>query len=101
MIQSQCHFLAERQDVASLKPLMTLAALNSPVDLNRSQLLIVGQQRLEGELHVNGAKNSALALMAASVLSREPIRLQNMPDLTDIGTMAKILVSLGAGFGMT
>ena len=98
MIQSQCHFLAERQDVASLKPLMTLAALNSPVDLNRSQLLIVGQQRLEGELHVNGAKNSALALMAASVLSREPIRLQNMPDLTDIGTMAKILVSLGAGF---
>ena len=77
---------------------MTLAALNSPLDLNESQLSIVGQQRLEGELHVNGAKNSALVLMAASVLSREPIRLRNMPDLTDIGTMAKILVSLGVGF---
>lgn len=77
---------------------MTLAALNSPLDLNESQLSIIGQQRLEGELHVNGAKNSALVLMAASVLSREPIRLRNMPDLTDIGTMAKILVSLGMGF---
>ena len=77
---------------------MTLAALNSPLDLNESQLSIIGQQRLEGELHVNGAKNSALVLMAASVLSRESIRLRNMPDLTDIGTMAKILVSLGVGF---
>lgn len=77
---------------------MTLATLNSPLDLNESQLSIIGQQRLEGELHVNGAKNSALVLMAASVLSREPIRLRNMPDLTDIGTMAKILVSLGVGF---
>ncbi len=77
---------------------MTLAALKSPPGLNDPQLSIIGQQRLEGELHVNGAKNSALVLMAASVLSRTPIRLGNMPDLTDIGTMAKILVSLGVGF---
>lgn len=77
---------------------MTLAALNSPVNRNEPQLSIIGQQRLEGELHVNGAKNSALVLMAASVLSRDSVRLQNMPDLTDIGTMAKILVSLGVGF---
>ena len=77
---------------------MTLATLNSPLDLNESQLSIIGQQRLGGELRVNGAKNSALVLMAASVLSREPIRLGNMPDLTDIGAMAKILVSLGVGF---
>ncbi|OOV34082.1 UDP-N-acetylglucosamine 1-carboxyvinyltransferase [Candidatus Synechococcus spongiarum LMB bulk15M] len=77
---------------------MTLAALNSPVGLNESQLSIVGRQRLEGELHVNGAKNSALVLMAASVLSCDSIRLRNMPDLTDIGTMAKILISLGVGF---
>lgn len=77
---------------------MTLAALNSSFELNESQLSIIGQQRLEGELHVNGAKNSALVLMAASVLSRGHIRLRNMPDLTDIGTMAKILVSLGVGF---
>ena len=77
---------------------MTLAALNSPVDLNEPQLSIIGQQRLDGELHVNGAKNSALVLMAASVLSRGSIRIQNMPDLTDIGTMAKILISLGVGF---
>ncbi len=77
---------------------MTLAALKSPVDLNEPQLSIIGQQRLDGELHVNGAKNSALVLMAASVLSRGSIRIQNMPDLTDIGTMAKILISLGVGF---
>ena len=77
---------------------MTLAALNSPVDLNESQLSIIGQQQLDGELHVNGAKNSALVLMAASVLSHEPIRIRNIPDLTDIGAMAKILVSLGMGF---
>ena len=77
---------------------MTFTALNSPADLNESQLSIVGQQRLEGELHVNGAKNSALVLMTASVLSREPICIRNMPDLADIGTMAKILISLGVSF---
>ena len=77
---------------------MTLTALNSPVDLNEPRLAIIGQQRLEGELHVNGAKNSALVLMAASMLSRESTRIQNMPDLTDIGTMAKILTSLGMSF---
>ena len=78
--------------------MMTIAALESPTTLSEPQLEIEGSQRLQGEILVNGAKNSALVLMAASLLTTDAVRLRRMPDLTDIGAMAKILVSLGVGF---
>ena len=59
------------------------------------QLEIAGGRRLSGELRVSGAKNSALVLMAASLLTNEQLRLRNVPPLTDIGGMAEILTSLG------
>lgn len=77
---------------------MTIAALESPTTLSEPQLQIEGGRRLQGRIAVNGAKNSALVLMAASLLSADEVCLRRMPDLTDIGAMARILRSLGVGF---
>ena len=59
------------------------------------QLEIRGGRRLAGEIRVSGAKNSALVLMAASLLTEDNLRLRNMPALSDIGGMGEILGSLG------
>ncbi|WP_341880053.1 UDP-N-acetylglucosamine 1-carboxyvinyltransferase [Synechococcus sp. UW140] len=59
------------------------------------QLEICGGKKLEGEVRVSGAKNSALVLMAASLLTENSLRLRNMPALSDIGGMADILAALG------
>jgi len=73
---------------------MTLAAVRSKVVLN-PQLEIAGGRSLSGELVVSGAKNSALVLMATCLLSRDTIRLRNVPPLTDIAAMGEMLSSLG------
>ncbi|MFM7229272.1 MAG: UDP-N-acetylglucosamine 1-carboxyvinyltransferase [Cyanobacteriota bacterium] len=59
------------------------------------QLEVRGGRRLDGEVRVSGAKNSALVLMAASLLTEQPLRLRNMPALSDIAGMAEILAALG------
>lgn len=59
------------------------------------QLEIAGNRRLSGNLRVSGAKNSALVLMAASLLTEDQLRLRNVPPLTDIQGMGDILDSLG------
>ena len=76
-------------------PAMTLAAVRSRVVLN-PQLEIAGGRQLSGELTVSGAKNSALVLMATCLLSRDTVRLRNVPPLTDITGMGEMLSSLGA-----
>ena len=52
-------------------------------------------RRLSGEIRVSGAKNSALVLMAACLLTRDTLRLRNVPPLTDITAMGEILAALG------
>ena len=52
---------------------------------------IEGGQRLEGTVEISGAKNAALPAMAAALLTREPVRLRNIPHVRDIITMAKLL----------
>ncbi len=74
---------------------MTLTAVPTPQAISAPQLEIAGGRRLSGELHVSGAKNSALVLMAACLMSREPLRLRNVPPLTDITAMGEILAALG------
>ena len=59
------------------------------------KLEISGGRSLSGELHVSGAKNSALVLMATCLLTRDPVRLRNVPPLTDIAAMGEMLTSLG------
>jgi UDP-N-acetylglucosamine 1-carboxyvinyltransferase len=55
---------------------------------------IEGGRRLEGTVHISGAKNAALPAMAAALLTSEPVRLQNIPHVRDIITMAKLLAHM-------
>src|SRR5246500_151634 len=60
------------------------------------RIAIQGGARLEGEIPISGAKNSAIKLMAASLLTDEPLRLTNMPRLADTRFLAALLRRLGA-----
>ena len=59
-------------------------------------LLIKGGVPLRGEVRISGAKNAALPLMAATLLTDEPCVIRNVPDLSDVKFMGQILQSLGA-----
>ncbi|HZS68801.1 MAG TPA: UDP-N-acetylglucosamine 1-carboxyvinyltransferase [Burkholderiales bacterium] len=59
------------------------------------KLRIRGGVALDGEAHVSGAKNAALPIMCASLLTAEPLRLSNVPQLMDVRTMAKLLRQMG------
>lgn len=59
------------------------------------KLLIRGGARLQGELRASGAKNSAVLMLASSLLADEPVMISNVPHLRDITTMIELLVSLG------
>lgn len=56
---------------------------------------VYGQDRLQGEITISGAKNAALPILFAAILSTEPIILSNVPNLKDIDTTFKILRKLG------
>ncbi|MBI3038143.1 UDP-N-acetylglucosamine 1-carboxyvinyltransferase [bacterium] len=60
-----------------------------------SRMVIDGGFPLSGSVRINGAKNSALPIMAASILCQGPIVLKNIPKLNDVETMAKVLEALG------
>ena len=57
---------------------------------------IVGGAPLKGEIPISGAKNSALKLMAAALLTPEPLNLTRMPRLADTRFMGELLASLGS-----
>ena len=59
------------------------------------KIVIEGGYPLHGEIAVSGAKNAALPLMAACLLSGEPIILRNVPDLRDVRTFLSLLESFG------
>ena len=59
------------------------------------KLLIEGGSPLAGETSISGAKNAALPLLCACLLTREPLTLTNVPALNDINTMLKLLVQMG------
>ena len=59
------------------------------------KLLIKGGTQLRGELRASGAKNSAVLMLAASLLANEPVTIENVPHLRDITTMIELLGSLG------
>jgi UDP-N-acetylglucosamine 1-carboxyvinyltransferase len=60
------------------------------------RLIVRGGRRLQGSIAVSGAKNSALKLMAASLLAPGVAVLHNVPDIEDVRTMQKVLEHLGA-----
>jgi UDP-N-acetylglucosamine 1-carboxyvinyltransferase len=56
---------------------------------------ITGGLPLAGEVQVSGAKNAALPILCASLLTKEPLRLTNVPQLRDVSTMKKLLAQMG------
>ena len=59
------------------------------------KLLIRGGSKLSGEIYASGAKNSALPILAASLLADTPLRVGNLPHLNDVTTMLELLGSMG------
>lgn len=59
------------------------------------KLVINGGKPLFGEVQISGAKNATLPLMVASILCDEKLTLTNLPHVSDISTMANLLVNLG------
>ena len=60
------------------------------------QLKIVGGQTLTGTIEISGAKNSAVALIPASLLASDSVSIDNIPNITDIDALNDILIYLGA-----
>ena len=60
-------------------------------------LLIRGGRRLEGTLKVSGAKNAALPILAATLLTSDKVTVRNLPHLHDITTMIELMGCLGVG----
>ncbi|NNG04966.1 MAG: UDP-N-acetylglucosamine 1-carboxyvinyltransferase, partial [Inquilinus sp.] len=65
------------------------------------RIRIGGGRALKGVLPISGAKNAALPLQAASLLTDETLTLSNLPDLADIGTMATLLGQHGVEIVVT
>jgi len=59
------------------------------------KLAIQGGVRLNGEVRISGAKNAALPIMCASLLSADDLHLSNLPDMHDVATMEKLLRQMG------
>jgi len=59
------------------------------------QFIINGRKKLSGIIEVNGAKNDAVVILAASILTRSKVSINNVPDIEDIKRVAELLADLG------
>lgn len=60
------------------------------------KFIINGGNRLVGEVGISGAKNAAIAIIPAAILSDEVCRIENVPNITDVNAMIRLLIDLGA-----
>lgn len=60
------------------------------------QIIIQGENKLSGTIKISGAKNSAVALIPASILSDEEVKIDNVPNISDVAALDEILKYLGA-----
>ena len=63
--------------------------------MNPEKFIISGGNRLKGTVKIDGAKNSSLSIMAATLLTKEVCVLRNVPRLTDVETMSDVIRKLG------
>jgi UDP-N-acetylglucosamine 1-carboxyvinyltransferase len=63
--------------------------------LDSEKFIITGGKRLEGRVEISGAKNSALSIMTATLLTKDVCILRNIPHLTDVDTMIAVIRKLG------
>ena len=61
------------------------------------KFVITGGQRLTGEVSVSGAKNAVVAILPATILAQDICRIENIPNISDVTAMVKILKTMGAG----
>ncbi len=64
------------------------------------KIVINGSIPLKGEVNISGAKNAVVAILPATLLARDICRIENIPEISDVTTMIKILRQLGAGVKM-
>lgn len=64
------------------------------------KLLIQGGTRLQGEVAMSGAKNAALPIVCAALLTADPLHLRNVPHLNDISTMLRLIGQMGVSVTM-
>ncbi|MCA8094230.1 UDP-N-acetylglucosamine 1-carboxyvinyltransferase [Burkholderia anthina] len=79
------------QSVATAHP----AANGESQGQGMDKLVIEGGRRLSGEIVVSGAKNAALPILCAGLLSADPVKLDNVPNLKDVRTTLKVLNQMG------
>lgn len=60
------------------------------------QYIIKGGKPLVGEVTIGGAKNAALGVLAAAIMTDEPVRVHNLPDISDVDILLKAIEELGA-----
>ena len=65
------------------------------------KLIITGGNRLDGEIRISGAKNSALPILAATLLADTPVTVCNLPHLHDITTMIELFGRMGCSRSST
>ena len=61
-------------------------------------LAIKGKQKLSGSVMISGAKNAALPLLTLTLLSKNPVVIDNIPEVADVKTLLQLLQNLGASF---
>ena len=61
------------------------------------KFIIEGNGPLQGEVAASGAKNAALPILCAALLSDAPLHVDNVPDLWEVGTTRKLLTQMGVG----
>ena len=59
------------------------------------KLRITGGRPLHGDITVSGAKNAALPILTAALLTAQPLQLSNVPHLADISTLSRLLEGMG------
>ena len=63
---------------------------------NEEQYVIRGGRRLEGEVVIAGAKNAALGILAAAVMTDDKVTIENVPYVSDTRTLLKAIENIGA-----
>jgi UDP-N-acetylglucosamine 1-carboxyvinyltransferase len=87
--------LTERSAVLRFLPPL-VPANDARAEHPMDKLRITGGAPLQGQVAMAGAKNSALPIMAAALLTRDEVRLSNVPQLADVATMGRLLRGMGA-----
>ena len=87
----QCALSRRRSGRRARRRPRPVLAPSNPMD----KLVIQGGAPLSGEIRVSGAKNAALPILCAALLTAEPLRVQNVPHLRDVTTMLTLLGQMG------